>query len=144
VRAGLARVAIGHGEPEGPYTATAGYRGTRAEEPIRVTVVYFVTPIGTVTQKDMETFANNGLRTLCIAYRYVPEEEYLQWSRTYDAATNAIKDREDEIDKANALLEHSLLILGATALEDKLQEGVPEAIEMLHQAGIKLWILTGQ
>jgi phospholipid-translocating ATPase len=96
------------------------------------------------TQKDMETFANNGLRTLCIAYRYVPEEEYLQWSRTYDAATNAIKDREDEIDKANALLEHSLLILGATALEDKLQEGVPEAIEMLHQAGIKLWILTGQ
>lgn len=96
------------------------------------------------TQKDMELFANNGLRTLCIAHRYVSEEEYLNWSRIYDAATNAIKNREEEIDKANALLEHSLLILGATALEDKLQEGVPEAIEMLHQAGIKLWILTGK
>lgn len=95
------------------------------------------------TQKDMEAFANGGLRTLCIAYRYVSEEEYLTWSHIYDAATNAIKDREDEIDKANALIEHSLLILGATALEDKLQEGVPEAIETLHQAGIKLWILTG-
>jgi magnesium-transporting ATPase (P-type) len=35
-------------------------------------------------------------------------------------------------------------LLGATALEDKLQEGVPEAIETLHQAGIKLWILTGE
>ena len=52
------------------------------------------------TQKDMEAFANNGLRTLCIAYRYVSEEEYLTWSRIYDAATNAIKNREEEIDKA--------------------------------------------
>ena len=41
------------------------------------------------------------------------------------------------------MIEHSLVILGATALEDKLQEGVPDAIETLHQAGIKLWILTG-
>lgn len=95
------------------------------------------------TSKDMEMFANGGLRTLCIAWRYVEEEEYLQWSRTYDAATSAVKDRDEEIDKANALIEHSLRILGATALEDKLQEGVPDAIETLHRAGIKLWILTG-
>ena len=95
------------------------------------------------TTKDMETFANGGLRTLCIAYRYLTEEEYLNWSRVHDQATVAIKDREEEIDKANEMIEHSLLILGATALEDKLQEGVPEAIEMLHRAGIKLWILTG-
>jgi len=95
------------------------------------------------TTKDMETFANGGLRTLCIAYRYLNEEEYLNWSRVHDQASTAIKDREEEIDKANEMIEHSLLILGATALEDKLQEGVPEAIEMLHRAGIKLWILTG-
>ena len=60
-----------------------------------------------------------------------------------EAATSAVNDRDEEIDKANELVEHSLQILGATALEDKLQEGVPEAIETLHQAGIKLWILTG-
>ncbi|KAG2004863.1 phospholipid-translocating ATPase [Coprinopsis cinerea AmutBmut pab1-1] len=95
------------------------------------------------TRKDMETFANNGLRTLCIACRYVSEEEYLTWVRTYDAATNAIENRDEAIDQANELIEHSLHILGATALEDKLQEGVPEAIETLHRAGIKLWILTG-
>jgi len=95
------------------------------------------------TSKDMEMFANTGLRTLCISYRYVDEEEYLTWSRLHDVATSAIENREEEIDKANALIEHSLIILGATALEDKLQEGVPEAIEMLHRAGIKLWILTG-
>ncbi|HEY6552749.1 MAG TPA: hypothetical protein VI669_05310, partial [Vicinamibacteria bacterium] len=56
-QAGLVRVAIGHGEPEGLYNPGAGYRGARAEEPIRVTVVYFVTPRGEVTRKDMEAFA---------------------------------------------------------------------------------------
>ncbi len=54
---GLVRVAIGHGEAEGPYNTGNGYRGARAEEPIRVTVVYFVTPKGDVTRKDMEAFA---------------------------------------------------------------------------------------
>lgn len=96
------------------------------------------------TNKDMEAFANSGLRTLCIAHRYVSEEEYLTWSRTYDNAASAVENRDEEIDKANELIEHSLVILGATALEDKLQEGVPEAIETLHRAGIKLWILTGK
>ncbi|KAI0077495.1 phospholipid-translocating P-type ATPase [Panus rudis PR-1116 ss-1] len=95
------------------------------------------------TAKDMESFANSGLRTLCIAYRYLTEQEYMEWQRVYDAANNAIEDRDEEIDKANERIEHSLTILGATALEDKLQEGVPEAIETLHNAGIKLWILTG-
>lgn len=95
------------------------------------------------TAKDMETFANGGLRTLCIAYRYLEEREFLEWSAIYDAATNSVNDREEAIDKANERIEHSLHILGATALEDKLQEGVPDAIETLHQAGIKLWILTG-
>ncbi|PSR73519.1 hypothetical protein PHLCEN_2v10631 [Hermanssonia centrifuga] len=95
------------------------------------------------TSKDMEAFANGGLRTLCIAYRYLTEEEYIGWQRVYDAAANSITDRDEEIDKASEQIEHSLTILGATALEDKLQEGVPEAIETLHKAGIKLWILTG-
>ncbi|KAI9057700.1 phospholipid-translocating P-type ATPase [Trametes sanguinea] len=95
------------------------------------------------TARDMEAFANGGLRTLCIAYRYLSEQEYVEWVRKYEAATNAINDRDEEIDKANDLIEHSLQILGATALEDKLQEGVPDAIETLHKAGIKLWILTG-
>ncbi|KAG8890252.1 hypothetical protein FRB98_000163 [Tulasnella sp. 332] len=95
------------------------------------------------TAQDMEDFANGGLRTLCVAYRYLTEEEYFNWARVYDAAASAVKDRDEELDKASALIEQDLIILGATALEDKLQEGVPEAIETLHQAGIKLWILTG-
>ncbi len=95
------------------------------------------------TMRDMEAFANGGLRTLCIAYRDMSEQEYVDFVRVYEAAANSITDRDEQIDKANETVEHSLTILGATALEDKLQEGVPEAIETLHRAGIKLWILTG-
>ena len=61
-----------------------------------------------------------------------------------EAACAAVEDREDEIEKACDLIERDLTILGATALEDKLQVGVPDAIAQLHRAGIKLWILTGQ
>ncbi|KAJ6607681.1 phospholipid-translocating P-type ATPase [Mycena sp. CBHHK59/15] len=95
------------------------------------------------TRRDMEAFANNGLRTLCIAWRVLTQEEYTQWGRVYDAATNKVEGRDEAIEAACEQIEHSLTILGATALEDKLQEGVPEAIETLHRAGIKLWILTG-
>ena len=96
-----------------------------------------------VTLKDLETFANGGLRTLCVSYRYLEEQEFKDWARRYDAASAAIVDREAEIERACEEIEHSLTILGATALEDKLQEGVPDAIATLHKAGIKLWILTG-
>ncbi len=95
------------------------------------------------TLKDLETFANGGLRTLCVAHRHLSEEEFGAWAKRYDAACAAVDDRAAEIEAACEEIEHSLTILGATALEDKLQEGVPEAIATLHKAGIKLWILTG-
>lgn len=93
--------------------------------------------------KDLEDFANGGLRTLCIGSRLLAEEEFNDWARTYDAACAAVEDREEEIEKACDLVEHDLTLLGATALEDKLQVGVPDAIAQLHLAGIRLWILTG-
>lgn len=96
------------------------------------------------TQRDLETMANAGLRTLCVAYRYLEEEEYFNWSRAYEKASNSIRDRDEEIDKVSEFIEHSLTILGATALEDKLQEGVPQTIETLHEAGIKLWVSFGR
>ena len=96
-----------------------------------------------VTQNDLETFANAGLRTLCIAYRYLEEGEYLEWSKIHDQAAAAMHDRDELIDEAAEKIETNLTLYGATALEDKLQVGVPDAIAMLHKAGIKLWILTG-
>ncbi|PWZ00177.1 phospholipid-translocating P-type ATPase [Testicularia cyperi] len=95
------------------------------------------------TFKDLENFANAGLRTLCIAYRYLSETEYLEWARLHDEASASLTDRDEAVDEANEKIEVDLTLLGATALEDKLQVGVPEAIATLHKAGIKLWILTG-
>ncbi|UZJ52914.1 hypothetical protein CBS101457_002234 [Exobasidium rhododendri] len=95
------------------------------------------------TQRDLEEFANAGLRTLCIAYRYLEEGEYVEWSKVHEEAASSLVDRDDNVDEACEKIEVNLTLMGATALEDKLQVGVPEAIEKLHQAGIKLWILTG-
>ncbi|KAK4047100.1 phospholipid transporting ATPase [Microbotryomycetes sp. JL201] len=96
------------------------------------------------TTQHLEDFANAGLRTLCISSKYISEDEFIKWSKIYDAACASIDDREEQIEKACEMIEGDLTILGATALEDKLQVGVPEAIEQLHKAGIKLWILTGE
>ncbi|KAI9253687.1 hypothetical protein EDC94DRAFT_636528 [Helicostylum pulchrum] len=91
----------------------------------------------------LEEFASEGLRTLCIAMREIPEEEYARWSQVYDKASTTLVDRADELDKAAEMIEQNLFLLGATAIEDKLQEGVPDTIHTLQEAGIRVWVLTG-
>lgn len=90
-----------------------------------------------------QEYATEGLRTLCIATRDISAEEYAKWSILYNKAAATINGRAEEIDKAAELIERNLMLLGATAIEDKLQDGVPEAIATLQQAGIKVWVLTG-
>ncbi|MCO5556077.1 hypothetical protein L7F22_009621 [Adiantum nelumboides] len=81
------------------------------------------------TQADLEDFANAGLRTLCIAYRYLEEGEYVEWAKLHDEASASLNDRDEAVDEVNEKIEINLTLIGATALEDKLQVGVPEAIE---------------
>ncbi|GEQ71218.1 hypothetical protein JCM33374_g4899 [Metschnikowia sp. JCM 33374] len=95
------------------------------------------------TIRHLEEFASEGLRTLCIASRIVSEEEYAAWSREYYEASTSLEDRSDKLDAAAELIEKDLFLLGATAIEDKLQDGVPETIHTLQNAGIKVWVLTG-
>lgn len=52
-------------------------------------------------------------------------------------------DRDTEMEKVSAMVERDFTLVGSTAIEDKLQEGVPDTIKMVKQAGIKLWVLTG-
>ncbi|BGP13940.1 hypothetical protein JCM10213_005524 [Rhodosporidiobolus nylandii] len=95
------------------------------------------------TDKHLEDFANEGLRTLCLAYKPLDEEEYEAWEREYHEATTLIDNREAEIERVSDRLEQNLVLLGATAIEDRLQDGVPEAIADLKRAGIKIWVATG-
>lgn len=95
------------------------------------------------TAEDLEIFANEGLRTLCIAHRILSEEEFKLWSVEYDEAAAALTDREEKMEIAADRIERNLTLLGGTAIEDRLQEGVPDSISLLAEAGVKLWVLTG-
>ena len=96
------------------------------------------------TLQHLEEYASEGLRTLCLAMREVEEQEFQEWWQIFNtAATTVGGNRADELDKAAELIEHDFMLLGATAIEDKLQDGVPDTIHELQQAGIKVWVLTG-
>ncbi|KAI4204927.1 MAG: hypothetical protein LQ350_000779 [Teloschistes chrysophthalmus] len=96
-----------------------------------------------VTGEHLEMFAREGLRTLCIACKEVGESEYQAWNKEHDLAAAAITDREDKLEAVSDAIERELTLLGGTAIEDRLQDGVPDAIALLGDAGIKLWVLTG-
>eukprot|EP00741_Cyanophora_paradoxa_P005048 tig00000851_g4890.t1 len=93
--------------------------------------------------EHLNDFATEGLRTLVIGRREIAQAEYDEWSRTFLAAATALDGREAKLDAAAELIEKELVLVGATAIEDKLQEGVPDAIATLAAAGIKIWVLTG-
>ena len=95
------------------------------------------------TAEHLEIFAREGLRTLCIAQRELSEEEYLIWNKEHDLAAAAVQDREEKLEKVADAIERDLTLLGGTAIEDRLQDGVPDTIALLADAGIKLWVLTG-
>jgi len=95
------------------------------------------------TAEHLEMFAREGLRTLCIAQRELGEEEYQLWNREHEIASASIQDREERLEEVSDKIERELTLLGGTAIEDRLQEGVPDTIALLAEAGIKLWVLTG-
>uniref|UniRef100_A0A3Q3ESI0 Phospholipid-transporting ATPase n=1 Tax=Labrus bergylta TaxID=56723 RepID=A0A3Q3ESI0_9LABR len=80
------------------------------------------------TQKHLDSYARDGLRTLCIAKKVLEEEEY---------------EVEELLLESAQRLETDLTLLGTTGILDRLQEEVPETIEALQRAGIKVWVLTG-
>ncbi|KAE8716201.1 Phospholipid-transporting ATPase 2 [Hibiscus syriacus] len=91
----------------------------------------------------VEQYAQLGLRTLCLAWRELKEDEYQEWSLMFKEASSTLVDREWRIAEVCQRLEHEFEVLGVTAIEDCLQDGVPETIETLRKAGINFWMLTG-
>lgn len=113
------------------------------------------------TERHLSQFANEGLRTLTLAYKVISgmgckylyevllthsgrlESDYDAWNKRYHEATITMENREEQIEAVSNEIEQDLRLLGATAIEDKLQDGVPEAIADLKRAGIKIWVATG-
>ncbi|KAH3674586.1 hypothetical protein WICMUC_003132 [Wickerhamomyces mucosus] len=95
------------------------------------------------TLQHIEEFSTEGLRTLLYGYKWLQNEEYERWAFDYASAKTSLADRSKLIEQVGGVLENNLELLGATAIEDKLQEGVSDTIGKLNRAGIKLWMLTG-
>ncbi|KAK6928982.1 P-type ATPase, N-terminal, partial [Dillenia turbinata] len=95
------------------------------------------------TESHLHKYSSLGLRTLVIGMRELSDSEFQLWHSAYEYATTALYGRAGLLRKVAYSVESNLNILGASAIEDKLQLGVPEAIEALRVAGIKVWVLTG-
>nr|CAG8488293.1 10298_t:CDS:2 [Entrophospora candida] len=95
------------------------------------------------TMYHIQDFATEGLRTLLYGHRFLEEEEYQLWNKLYQEASTSMKDRQQKMEDVAELIEKDLEITGATAIEDKLQSGVPETIDLLRKANIRIWMLTG-
>ncbi|CAL0326089.1 unnamed protein product [Lupinus luteus] len=96
------------------------------------------------TTKHLNEYGEVGLRTLALAYRKLDEQEFSAWNSEFQKAKAAVgSDREATLERISEIMEKELILVGATAVEDKLQKGVPQCIDKLAQAGLKIWVLTG-
>ncbi|TKY73356.1 putative phospholipid-transporting ATPase 9 [Spatholobus suberectus] len=96
------------------------------------------------TLEHVSEYADAGLRTLILAYCELDEEEYTEFDDKFSEVKNSVAvDRETLIEEVSDKIERNLILLGATAVEDRLQNGVPDCIDKLAQAKIKIWVLTG-
>ncbi|CAK7224184.1 drs2 neo1 protein [Sporothrix bragantina] len=93
--------------------------------------------------QHIDDFASEGLRTLLFAYRYVEDDDYRKWKTLYQDATTSLVNRQERIEAAADIIEQGFDLAGATAIEDKLQQGVPETVDKMRRANIKIWMLTG-
>ncbi|XP_053888563.1 phospholipid-transporting ATPase ID-like [Malaclemys terrapin pileata] len=95
------------------------------------------------TMEHLNEFAGEGLRTLVVAYKNLQEDYFEEWHKRHHEASTALDGREEKLSELYEEIEKDLMLLGATAIEDKLQDGVPQTIETLAKAHIKIWVLTG-
>ena len=96
-----------------------------------------------ITNEHLSEFAIKGLRTLMIAYKELELEEYKVWNDKYIKISLNVNRNDDEFPNLYDEIEHDFLLLGATAIEDQLQDNVDETINSLISIGIKVWMLTG-
>ena len=78
-----------------------------------------------------------------LAKKDIDEDYYEEWNERFQSALGKIVDRDTRVERIQSEIEQGMSLIGSTAIEDKLQEDVPETITAMKQAGIKVWVLTG-
>ncbi|XP_059535763.1 phospholipid-transporting ATPase IG isoform X1 [Myotis daubentonii] len=95
------------------------------------------------TKAHVERTSMDGYRTLCVAFKEIPPDDYERIDRQLVEAKMALQQREEKLETIFDDIETNMNLIGATAVEDKLQDQAAETIEALHAAGLKVWVLTG-
>ncbi|XP_049868001.1 phospholipid-transporting ATPase IF [Pectinophora gossypiella] len=96
-----------------------------------------------MTERDIDIFARKGLRTLAVAYRHVPDEEYERIGEAIRKIDGRNAEALQQVTQQYRVLERELTLVGATGVEDCLQDDVADTLASLRRAGVKTWVLTG-
>ncbi|XP_075444652.1 putative phospholipid-transporting ATPase IIB [Ascaphus truei] len=94
-------------------------------------------------EEECGNMAREGLRTLVVAKKSLTEEQYQDFENRYNQAKLSIHDRTLKVAAVVESLEREMELLCLTGVEDQLQADVRPTLEMLRNAGIKIWMLTG-
>ncbi|XP_044255059.1 phospholipid-transporting ATPase VD isoform X2 [Tribolium madens] len=95
------------------------------------------------TQNHVNNYSKDGFRILLMAKRVLSQQEYAEWSKKQREMNMSLDNIERKVQENYSRIECNLTLLGATGIEDRLQEGVPETLSALMSAGIVVWVLTG-
>eukprot|EP00092_Neocalanus_flemingeri_P013376 GFUD01014420.1.p1 GENE.GFUD01014420.1~~GFUD01014420.1.p1 ORF type:complete len:564 (+),score=167.39 GFUD01014420.1:113-1693(+) len=93
--------------------------------------------------EEVDNMAREGLRTLVVARKTLTEEQYADFEQRFQAAKLSVVNRSAQVAAVVESLQRDMSLLCVTGVEDKLQDGVRQTLEMLRNAGIKIWMLTG-
>ena len=91
----------------------------------------------------LDSYAKEGLRILAVAYKKLTIEEMNKYQKEFFKASKSTYNKKEKIEQLAKFVETDLIFLGVTAIEDELQDNVNETLKDFSEAGIKLWVLTG-
>ena len=94
-------------------------------------------------KENAENLATKGLRTLVLTQKIIPKEDFEVWNREYQDAISSMENRKEKIAQTVSKLENNMDFLCVTGVEDLLQDDVANTIDNLRNAGMKVWMLTG-
>ncbi|CAP23946.2 Protein CBR-TAT-4.1 [Caenorhabditis briggsae] len=135
------RMSVIVNSPKGPLLYC---KGADSAVMSRLTSESLTDPKIQTIKSHLDDYAKKGLRTLCFAMKYIPQEEFDDFLHSYkflmeDSSTEREKMLSEKADE----LEKNLKLSGVTGIEDRLQDGVPDTLCALREAGIQVWVLTG-
>ena len=94
-------------------------------------------------EEEVDNMAREGLRTLVVAKKTLTNDQYNEWEQRYNAAKLSVVNRSAQVTAVIESLERDMELLCVTGVEDKLQDNVRNTLEQLRNAGVKVWMLTG-